>query len=206
MKRIFLLGLFLSIFTINIFSQEQHDDKTTSPEDNLSAPGFETESHNEKVNENLPILVLKNNLLINPIPFYLTDGTRVTRKEFHNMIGSVPENAKLIKQGKAWKGVMFVTLGLTAASATLDIVNEFSPAFNHNKDLSIAMSATFFTSLFSTILCAMISNGKYCKAAENYNLMVMGIPIPKWYKAPRKTKKNLTTRRCVLQFMGVGVC
>ena len=78
----------------------------------------------------------------------------------------------------ALKGVMFTMLGITVASATLDIVNEYSPAFNHNKDLSIATTATFFTGLFSTILCTMISNGKYCKAAENYNLMIMGIPIP----------------------------
>ncbi|MBQ9237746.1 MAG: hypothetical protein IJ191_00295 [Treponema sp.] len=168
MKRIIGL-LFLSILTMTvIFAQ---DISSSNEHDDAAKMIVGT------AQEFPPLLVHKNSFLIDPVPYYLLDGQKVSDKEFRSMLLTVPENQKLVTQGIVWKGVMFGIMGVTIASTVLHSVNEYTPAFNYNENLHISMTATFFTGIFTTILAGMISNGKYSKAAENYNLTVMGIPL-----------------------------
>jgi hypothetical protein len=149
MKKTLAAGLFFLLCIINLSAQNQNSEGQTA-----SFPKF-----------------------ISYEPFargLLADGTLLKYKELKEIISIVPENEKLLRRAKGWNIVRWVSMAVEAGF----LGGYFY--YSHNEDAAKA-DGMLVLSLFSSICgmsVSMLEEKNITRAVHNYNLSIMGVPIP----------------------------
>jgi len=115
-------------------------------------------------------------------PVWLTgdgpEGRLLTTREATDILRQVPENTALIKRAQAWRAISWVFAGVMTASLLCDLVYAVGTDLP-NRDIVLMSSLGFGA---AAAVNWDVFNGMYESslnhAMENYNLRIMGIPIP----------------------------
>jgi hypothetical protein len=91
---------------------------------------------------------------------------------------SVPENEKLLKQVSVLCVLDYVFAALAVASLTTVIVYDVHADWNYAGTISPVAYSVGIGALFGELIIYEMGLHKYEHAIDNYNLSVMGIPIP----------------------------
>jgi hypothetical protein len=149
MKKTLAVGLFFLLCIIHLSAQEQNSEGRTA-----SFPQF--------------ILYQSS------APSLLADGTSLKYKELKETISIVPENEKLLRRAKGWKIAGWVNF-----AATIGCIFGYH-YYSNNEDR--AMADNMFLLTIITTACEpwfyLLEADNMARAVHNYNLSIMGIPIP----------------------------
>ncbi len=114
-----------------------------------------------------------------PISYYLlgSEGEILGKKELKEVLSGVEENIPLIKQANILDAGMWTSVGVGLAGVALGYINEYTDLLGENEWAGVTAVCTTVVGLCGTALCSMFSNAKFIKAADNYNLYILGIPV-----------------------------
>lgn len=123
----------------------------------------------------MPSLLVHSNAT-DPVSYRLLDGNGETlsKRELKEALGGVEENLPLVRRGEAFAAGMWAGLGVGAAVACVDA---FTDVFSGNEWVWTGAATAAVVGLSGSVLCSMFSNASFIKAADNYNLYVLGIPV-----------------------------
>jgi hypothetical protein len=129
------------------------------------------------VAERLPIVVHQNSMMFFPFNYQFLDGTPlVDDAKLRQILRTVPENEKPLRQEKGWRTAAYIFGALciaTTAAHSAYLLSDYP-----NRD---AMMLAFYlgevAGLGLTFWTGMTANNKMARAVDNYNLSIMGIPI-----------------------------
>lgn len=156
MKKLFFLCVF-ALAGVFAFAQESKQDLTKLPPVMVrDARGLEM----------IPYAVLENGSYVPK-----------SRKEIRNLLLSVKGNEYYVKHADALYAGVWTGLGVGMAGITVSVLSAFVPAMQNNVAVdTVGTLATVF-GLAGSSLCGVFYSTKIAKAAENYNISVMGFPI-----------------------------
>jgi hypothetical protein len=133
----------------------------------------------QNVTETIPnILLHQNSIMFFPFNYQLLDGTpKVDSNKLRQILRTAPGNEKLLKQEKGLRIMAYVFGTICMASTAAHLGYLFSDYPDRNAMMTafyvgetVGLGLTFFT--------GMAANNKISRAVDNYNLSIMGIPIP----------------------------
>jgi hypothetical protein len=111
--------------------------------------------------------------------FQLADGTSLRLKDTLTLLKTVPENTVLLRQEKGFRIASDVGMVIVCGFAIDYLVYQRSnPDALYNGTTSNVIFGGMAVSSITSIVTAGIANDRLNKAVNNYNLTVMGIPIP----------------------------
>jgi hypothetical protein len=134
----------------------------------------------QKTPEQPQILVRQKSSLYFPDNYQFLDGTPVIQwKQLMKILSTVPENKTLLKEEKGWHTLTWVGALITMTAFVGYNGYIWREPNSYNRE---TMLKTFFFTqiggLAIMIPAVNIRNNKRFIAVENYNLSIMGIPIP----------------------------
>ena len=111
--------------------------------------------------------------------FQLADGTGLRRKDTLTLLKTVPENTVLLRQEKGFRISAAVCLALTAGffGVHLGYTRNNSDAL-YIGNMSPVIYGGLFVSGVIGMITAGLANDRLNKAVSNYNLSIMGLPVP----------------------------
>lgn len=128
--------------------------------------------------EPLPILIHQDSIMFFPFNYQFLDGTlKVNRNQMRQILCTLPDNEKILKQEKGLRVMSYIFGTICIASTAVHLGYLFSDRPNRN----IMMTAFYVgevVGLGLTFVTGMAANNKISRAVDNYNLSIMGIPIP----------------------------
>jgi hypothetical protein len=111
--------------------------------------------------------------------FQLADGTSLRLKDTLTLLKTVPGNTVLLRQEKGFRIASDVGMVIACGFAIGYLVCQRSnPDALYNGTTSNVIFGCMAVSSITSIVTAGIANDRLNKAVNNYNLTVMGIPIP----------------------------
>ena len=119
-------------------------------------------------------LIIHEGSLLGLYDYKLYNGTKLSFNEVNKLVGRVPENIPVMQTSNIWRGITFGLLGVAGAAVVTEIVG-LETDKEWVQDTGII---TFLASIPCFCTTALISEGYRAKAVENYNLYIMGIPVP----------------------------
>jgi hypothetical protein len=122
-------------------------------------------------------LIIHNENYFSFYDYHLYDGTFLKYSNVRSLLKTVPENEKLMKQELGIRTFNYSFAAITLASLITGTVY-------YNNEL--ANSETIISAALITGLCGFLGElftyqmweDKFERAVNNYNLRIMGIPIP----------------------------
>lgn len=132
----------------------------------------------EPVRLPVPNLLVHSNAT-DPISYCLLDGDGETlsKRELKTVLCGVEENLSLVRRGEAFAAGMWAGLGVGVAGTVVACVDAFTDVFGDNEWVWTGAATAAVVGLSGSVLCSMFSNASFIKAADNYNLYVLGIPV-----------------------------
>lgn len=171
---------FILVFIFTVFSQENDfneaiDISSTSLQKEILTENTDAASvslSKEYLNENtdnkldLSKFIVNTNFL-NKHAFQFKNGEKLSLKKTHEIVSVVPENEKLLKQGKAWRIAGWVLLGTALG------LNAVYLESNNDNVIIATGSASAFTYCFA-FMSAGIFGRKNLQSVDNYNYYIAG--------------------------------
>jgi hypothetical protein len=154
MKKTLAVGLFLLLCIFNLSAQDQDNEGQTA---------------------SFPQLVLYPEKYLQ---FNLVDGTSLKYDEFKEKVGVIPENEKLLRRIDGWRIAQWVNLAVTfgfTAGYLYCVINSDAP---YADGVRSAWFPFIILSYGFQELTGVAMQKNITRAINNYNLSVMGIPIP----------------------------
>jgi hypothetical protein len=110
--------------------------------------------------------------------FILPDGTMLDYAALKQKLLTVPDNERYIQHAEGWE----ITAWVSAALAVGFFVGDMVYSFNRNLPYADGMITAFRAGELLSIIWAPLfktfRDGNLNRAVKNYNLYIMGIPIP----------------------------
>jgi hypothetical protein len=110
--------------------------------------------------------------------FVLPDGTNLSTEELKQRLFTVPENDKYVSRAGGWTAAYWTAFGIGCAAAAMDIVYLFNEDLPYRMPMIAALSGGVVLGIVTGDLFIVMRNRNLNRAVRNYNLSVMGIPIP----------------------------
>jgi hypothetical protein len=111
--------------------------------------------------------------------YQFLDGTTITkRKQLFDILSTVPENKALLKEEKVWHAMTCTGAAVTAAGWFGTVWYIWRPDEPNRETILQASVFTFVGGMAVTFFSAAIRDSKKHRAVDNYNLTIMGVPIP----------------------------
>jgi hypothetical protein len=155
MKKILATGLFFLLCIIHLSAQDQ-----------------DQYQFNEKQTASFPKFISYQPFALS----LLADGTSLKYKELKEIISIVPENEKLLRRANGWKIAGWVSSAATFGcfgGYVYYYFNEDAPNTNRENMFTLTILSSACGLIFTMLEANNISH-----AVHNYNLSIMGIPIP----------------------------
>jgi hypothetical protein len=123
-------------------------------------------------------LLHQNSMWYFPFNYQFSDGEKIVNdKKLMNVLHTIPQNECLLKQAKGFR-IMALVIGIIG----IGMVAGHQAYLFSDYPRRDAMMTTFYVGevlcLAATFATGMTANNKIYQAVENYNLSIMGIPIP----------------------------
>jgi hypothetical protein len=161
MKKTLVAGLFFLLCIIHLSAQDQNSEEQAIQDSEGQTASFPK--------------------FISYQPFVrgrLADGTLLKYKELKETISIVPENEKLMRRAKGWRIAEWVNAAVMIGCFGGYIyysLNEDAP----NADGKMSALSSFVNLFFITgLIFNSLEEKNITDAVYNYNLSIMGIPIP----------------------------
>jgi hypothetical protein len=110
--------------------------------------------------------------------FLLLDGSYLDYGEMRERLLAIPGNEKYLNRAKGFEIGSFVGLGVGVAGGIAYIVFSLIPDVPNREIVKTAMWSTFILGSLGGAVSYTYSYRSLREATRNYNLSVMGIPIP----------------------------
>jgi hypothetical protein len=110
--------------------------------------------------------------------FFLLDGTYLNYEEMKDRLLAVPNNGKYLRRAKGWEILTWVNAGISIGALATVLVINLVPDIP-NKELWDKTATA--VSLLEMGVAVYSSRSRYInmhRAIKNYNLSIMGVPIP----------------------------
>lgn len=185
MKKIVSLLAALAFFTSAVFAEplssaassaEQIADQTV--ETGSIASSLFAQTDNPAPEKDSPPLILRIDNVFSFYDYQSFDGIPLKFKEVKALLNTVPENQALMSKriGVVIANWTFAALGFASGMAAGTYY--FIPDLPHAKTMLGAALITAGLSFFGEIITYQWNEDLFQRAVDNYNLSIMGIPIP----------------------------
>jgi hypothetical protein len=116
--------------------------------------------------------------LLNMGNFLLLDGTYLNYADMKERLLAIPGNETYLNRAKGFEIGGFVSFGVGIAGAIAYVVFGSIPDMPNQDILETAMFSTYILGFTGSIVSFTYSSRNLYEATRNYNLSVMGIPVP----------------------------
>jgi hypothetical protein len=139
---------------------------------------YPQEQSEQLINDEIPNInpiLLEKNGFFSFYPYRLTDGTQLNYKNTMALLKSIPDNEYLIKQQKRLQIINGILIFAGGGGSFYGFQYYFR---NNNIMMENICFSTLIVSCLTSFTIQAIRDEKINKAINNYNLSVMGLPIP----------------------------
>ena len=153
----------LAVSAVTLSAQERIDENNAGRSDN-SLTAFEP-----------PALIVRKGVFGT---YTLQDGTSLKYRDLRARLLTVPENGAVLRRADGWRIATWATLAVMAGATVTGLVYTANPDWPHAKEMAVAFEAAGLSLSLAEMLFWNLSQNTMDKAVDNYNLSVMGIPVP----------------------------
>lgn len=133
---------------------------------------------NEQQSFNVPnLLIHKNNTDFINYVLVQNPTETLTLTELKNVLSIVPENAPLLKKAKGHSIAMWSCLGIGLAGTAISLINNDTKIFENQQWITPTAITATVVGVCGMCLNSLFANANFIKAADNYNLYILGIPV-----------------------------
>jgi hypothetical protein len=111
-------------------------------------------------------------------PYALQDGTSLKYRDLRARLLTVPEKNAVLRRADGWRIASWATLAVMSGLAVTGIVYTANPDWANAKEMAMAFDAASLSLWLAEALFWNLSQNTMDKAVDNYNLSIMGVPIP----------------------------
>jgi hypothetical protein len=156
MKKTLAVGLFFLLCIIHLSAQDQ-------------------DQFNEGQTASFPNFALSS--IDYYLQFKLADGTSLKYKEFKELI-RIPENEKLLRRAEGWHITAWISTVAWIGARLGSLYYTTHKDASYADEMRIGLDLVELVSFGALIIAGVEMPKNMTRAIDNYNLSIMGIPIP----------------------------
>lgn len=130
----------------------------------------------------IPQFIIHNEHYFSFYDYHLYDGTLLKYREVRSLLRTVPENEKLMKQELGIRIVNYSFATILVASWITHTVYSYHDEWENSKTVMNIALITGLCGFLGELFTYQMWEDKFERAVNNYNLKIMGIPIPVYKK------------------------
>jgi hypothetical protein len=126
----------------------------------------------------VPKLIIHNENYFSSYDYHLYDGTSLKYSEVRSLLRTVPENEKLMKQELGIRIFNYSFAAIAVASLITGTVYHYNTGWENSETVINIALITGLCGFLGELFTYQMWEDKFERAVNNYNLKIMGIPIP----------------------------
>lgn len=130
----------------------------------------------------IPPFIIHNEHYFSFYDYHLYDGTLLKMREVRSLLRTVPENETLMKQELGIRIANYSFAAIAFASLITGTVYYNHDEWENSKTVTNIALITGLCGFLGELFAYQMWEDKFERAVNNYNLHIMGIPIPVYKK------------------------
>jgi hypothetical protein len=111
-------------------------------------------------------------------PYGLQDGTSLNRRDLRARLLTVPENRAVLRRADGWRIASWATGVVMTGAAVTTLVYALNPDLPNARDIMSVCGSVDGLMTVMELLFWNLSDKTTSMAVQNYNLSIMGLPVP----------------------------